>query len=183
MKSQQRQIILFVDIFSSHSPNKGQPSYTLTNIKLQYFPTNCTSVIQPMDQGIIQAFKRRYRTRLVKRNLNQIEYGYTDNALPILDSINYLDEAWEEISAETIKNCYRKAGFKTKHCLSDMHMKTLQSTLIIHYIIYFEMDSPKQQILKAKLKKCDDLIQRKLIQKQHLKSLIEDIVRNIVFKF
>ena len=45
------------------------------------------------------------------------------------------------------------------------------------------MDSPKQQILKAKLKKCDDLIQRKLIQKQHLKSLIEDIVRNIVFKF
>ena len=58
---------------------------------------------------------RRYRTRLVRKNLNQIEYGHITTPLTILESINYLDEAWEEICVEIIQNCYRKAGFKTSH--------------------------------------------------------------------
>ena len=54
MKGQNRQILLFVENFSGHSPNKGEAPYVLTNIKLHYFQANCTSVIQQMDQGIIQ---------------------------------------------------------------------------------------------------------------------------------
>jgi len=75
MKFEKRKILLFVDNFSGHSPYKNEVPYVLTNIQLHYFPANCTSVIQPMDQGIINAFKIRYRTHVVKRRIEQIEYG------------------------------------------------------------------------------------------------------------
>ena len=86
MKSENRKILLFLDNFSGHSPNKGEIPYALTNIKLCYFPANCTSVIQPMDQGIINAFKIQYRTHIVKRRLDSIEYGIECTPLTVLVS-------------------------------------------------------------------------------------------------
>jgi len=74
MKSEKRNIIMFVDNFAGHSPNKNESEYVLSNIKLAYFPANCTSVIQPMDQGIINAFKIRYRTKIVRWRIDAIDY-------------------------------------------------------------------------------------------------------------
>ena len=39
---------------------------SLTNVKAHFLPPNCTSVIQPLDQGIIHAFKYIYRKLIVK---------------------------------------------------------------------------------------------------------------------
>jgi len=114
MKHEKRQILMFVDNFSGHSPNKNEVPYVLTNIKLLYFPANCTSVIQPMDQGIINAFKIRYRTHIVRRRIQSIEYGGDEEEVTInvLDAINYLSDAWDATTRTTIVNCYRKAGFR-----------------------------------------------------------------------
>ena len=49
MKTQNRKILLFLDNFGGHSPNNKEAPFALTNIKIVYFPANCTSVIQPMD--------------------------------------------------------------------------------------------------------------------------------------
>ena len=38
-----KKIILFLDNFSGHNTN-----ISLENIKLEYFPPNCTSVLQPL---------------------------------------------------------------------------------------------------------------------------------------
>jgi len=38
----------------------------LTNVKDHFLPPNCTSVIQPLDQGITHAFKNKYRKLIVK---------------------------------------------------------------------------------------------------------------------
>ena len=43
--------VFFLDNASSH------PTIEYCNVKLQFFPPNTTSVLQPMDQGIIQATK------------------------------------------------------------------------------------------------------------------------------
>jgi len=46
-----RKILFFVDNCSAH------PEIELSNIKLQFLPENTTSLIQPLDQGIIKSFK------------------------------------------------------------------------------------------------------------------------------
>jgi len=113
MKSENRKILMFVDNFSGHSPHKNEVPYVLSNIKLHYFPANCTSVIHPMDQGIINAFKIRYRTHIVKRRIEQIEYGGDegDVNITVLDAIRFVSAAWDATSRATITNCFRKAGF------------------------------------------------------------------------
>ena len=61
MKYEKRKILLFVDNFSGHSPNKNDAPYVLTNIKLHYFQRTAHP-LSNHDQGIIYAFKIRYRT-------------------------------------------------------------------------------------------------------------------------
>ncbi|XP_049316861.1 tigger transposable element-derived protein 4-like, partial [Bactrocera dorsalis] len=62
--AQNRKILLFVDNCAAYAKNVQA---NLKNIKLQYFPPNLTSVLQPMDQGIIQNLKQHYRKRIVMK--------------------------------------------------------------------------------------------------------------------
>ena len=45
-----------------------QPSVSiLTNVQLVFLPPNTTSVLQPMDLGVIRSLKTHYRGRVVRR--------------------------------------------------------------------------------------------------------------------
>ncbi|GET62198.1 tigger transposable element-derived protein 6-like [Rhizophagus irregularis DAOM 181602=DAOM 197198] len=70
----------------------------LTNITIKYLPPNTTSHLQPMDQGIINNFKvsNKFECYFLKLNL--------------LEAINYLSDAWLDVSQNTISNCWAKAG-------------------------------------------------------------------------
>ena len=50
-----RKVLLFLDNVTLHS------DVQLCNVKLKYLPANTTSILQPFDQGIILAMKRKYR--------------------------------------------------------------------------------------------------------------------------
>ena len=77
--------------FSGHSPNKGKEPYKLTNIKLEHFIANTTSVCRPMDQGIIWNTKIHYRRRVIERKLDSIEYQAIDyQEIDVKTSIEYL---------------------------------------------------------------------------------------------
>jgi hypothetical protein len=62
MKAELRHIVLLLDNAPTHPPDttkevQGFDVYRLSNITLIFLPANTTSIVQPLDQGIIAAFK------------------------------------------------------------------------------------------------------------------------------
>jgi hypothetical protein len=54
MGVQGRNILLFVDNCAAHP----QDTLFLRNVKVVYYPPNCTSMLQPLDLGTIKCFKQ-----------------------------------------------------------------------------------------------------------------------------
>lgn len=69
MVHQKRKILLFLDNAPSHL------KINLSNIKLQFFPANTTSKLQPMDQGIIQTLELKLRDRHLKKMVREMDYN------------------------------------------------------------------------------------------------------------
>jgi hypothetical protein len=62
MGAQNRKIILFVDNCAAHP--KDTPF--LRNVRVVWYPANCTSALQPLTLGIIHSFKAYYTKRLME---------------------------------------------------------------------------------------------------------------------
>ena len=79
-------------------------------------PPNATSIMHPLDQGIILSAKRRYKKKLAERYLACVENNKDANslleALDIVQATNMIAASWRETSSTIIQNCFHKAGFK-----------------------------------------------------------------------
>ena len=62
-----RKVLLFLDNATSHS------DVQLCNVKSKYLPANTTSILQPLDQGIILAMKQKYRKKQLQYIITQME--------------------------------------------------------------------------------------------------------------
>lgn len=107
LKRKGEKILLLVDNCQSHTKLNE-----LHCIKLVFLPPNCTSVLQPMDQGIIKCLKTKFRKLLVLKMIDSIEHK-KETKLNVLDAILLLTQSWNEITLETIKNCFSHVGFLT----------------------------------------------------------------------
>jgi hypothetical protein len=105
-----RKILLFADNASCHKIDE-----TLKNITIIFMPPNTTSLIQPLDQGIIRTAKVHYRTQVMRKMLQAVNDGTSiidyAKSIDILKALHMLKRAWFLVSPTTIKNCFRKAGF------------------------------------------------------------------------
>ena len=78
---------------------------TLTNTKLVFLPPNLTSVIQPLDAGIISSLKRCYKSKIVSHAVK----CYDENLNSKIDlkfCVKTISKVWENMSFNTIKNCF-----------------------------------------------------------------------------
>lgn len=81
------------------------------NITCFFLPANTTSLIQPMDQGIIENMKRRYRKMFIEGLLSSDDAitvkefwkGYT-----IKDAIFNVASAWADLTVSNLKNGWNK---------------------------------------------------------------------------
>lgn len=104
-----RKILLFVDNCAAHPHDTS----SLRNIKVIFYPPNCTSVLQPLDMGIIKCFKQKYRKMLVQKALCLLDSQDGNKAalkITILQAIHYVAASWQKISQSTISNCFAKCG-------------------------------------------------------------------------
>ena len=92
-------IVMFVDNASSHQCDDPTPF-----VKVIFLPTNTTSLIQPCDQGIVQALNRNMLIG-VENEMTTQEFSKT---ITVLDAMFILKRALFLIKPETIQNCFRK---------------------------------------------------------------------------
>ena len=102
-----RKVLLLLDNCSAH----GKSNLRLENVRLHYLPPNTTSVIQPLDQGVIRSFKSYYHSRLAERSIVKIEAKSDFQKVDIMEAIDICHYAWKKVTRDTIANCFRKGGF------------------------------------------------------------------------
>ena len=101
MRTEKRKIPLILD----NAPTHCVANLTLSSIRLLFLPTNTTSVIQPLDAGIIAAFKKQYRSFHIQHALIAMEEGQSKfYKVDILQTIRWCKEAWSTISPVTVVN-------------------------------------------------------------------------------
>lgn len=100
MKKKRRKILLLID---NCTPHNEPPK--LDNIRVEYFPPNCTAKLQPLDQGIIRAVKSRYRTFLLRQILLDLEKNI-QRKCNVKEAIEWICGSWDDISQSTITNCW-----------------------------------------------------------------------------
>lgn len=107
LKQSGKKILLIVDNCPAHPRIEG-----LKVIKLCFLPPNCTSVLQPMDQGVINSLKAHYRKLQITETIKNIELK-KECGITLLDAILMVSAAWEAVTAKTIIGCFSHAGFTT----------------------------------------------------------------------
>jgi len=104
-----RKILLLSDNCSAHV---AVPFFK--NIEVEYFPPNVTSILQPMDQGIIQNLKVRYRRRVMEKLISHLDSAGELLNLKLIESVFIIDSAWKSVTKKTISNCFRHAGMNSE---------------------------------------------------------------------
>jgi hypothetical protein len=109
MKEENRNTILFLDNATCH------PEATVSNVKIAWFPAFATSVLQPMDMGVSYTFKshcRRFQMQSLISNVQEADKSHSlKRSVFVPDAVNWIGLAVKKIQAETVKNCFAKAGF------------------------------------------------------------------------
>ncbi|XP_070385509.1 tigger transposable element-derived protein 4-like [Dermacentor albipictus] len=82
----------------------------LEAVTLEFLPANMTSVLQPMDQGVIEVARKFYRKSLLRRILCSYNSG-KKYEIDLLGAVHLIAEAWRQVRLLTIANCLVHAGF------------------------------------------------------------------------
>ena len=106
-----------------------------SQIIIIFLPKNTTSRLQPLDAGIIQNFKVKYRKRLVKYVLAWIhEDGSATQIVKGVDAlvaIRWLQKSWNEVANLTINNCFEKCNIKGDNELMEVEDDDLEFEALV----------------------------------------------------
>ena len=156
---EQRKVVLILDNATCH------PKSITDSNKDFLLPKNTTSRLQPLDAGIIQNFKVKYRKRLVKYVLARInEYSSATQIIKdvnILMAIRWAQEAWKEVTETTIKNCFEKCEIIKNDDLMEIEEEDLEFEALVQELcpdvsateyVNFDVDIPASEALINKHK-------------------------------
>ncbi|GFV59027.1 tigger transposable element-derived protein 1 [Trichonephila clavipes] len=106
-KSLDFKALLIVDNAASH------PQLEHPNLQLVFLPPNTTSLIQPLDQGIIATFKKYYIKTTYKFILNKLENESLTvkdvwKQFPIFDCLIHVASDSAQIRPRTLNACWKK---------------------------------------------------------------------------
>ncbi|XP_057566797.1 tigger transposable element-derived protein 1 [Hippopotamus amphibius kiboko] len=83
------------------------------NVEVLFMPSNTTSLIQPLDQGIIKAFKAHYTREFYSKAFEALKANKETTmvdywkSVTIRSVIDYVGTAWDNVKQATINNCWK----------------------------------------------------------------------------
>ncbi|XP_013787057.1 tigger transposable element-derived protein 6-like [Limulus polyphemus] len=102
MKAQHRNIIFLLENATLHS------QVNLNNVKIVFLPPKAKSVLQPLDQGIIHAFKAHYKKRLVHSVLSNMDKSKLGESVSVLEACVWINSSMRETKTSTVSKCFTK---------------------------------------------------------------------------
>ena len=100
-----------MDNCSAHPDELSNPDGSVT---CMFLPPHTTYLIQPMDQGVLQAMKNRYKRKLLHKVICAQDLDQTQSIKDVVklhtvkDALYMLYDAWDEASPESICKAYNK---------------------------------------------------------------------------
>lgn len=104
-KNLPRKALLLLDNAPSHPDARSLRS---GGIRVLYLPPNVTSICQPMDQGVLECLKRKYRRKLLREILEGDDVRQNLRKVDLLNVITWISESWDEIENLTFVKSWRK---------------------------------------------------------------------------
>lgn len=152
MKIEDRHILLLVDDAPSHITR----GLKLTNIRVLKLPSSSTttvttsqgnppaagSVVQPLEVGIVAAFKRRYRKRQMVHALDRHEAGDADiYSVDELQAMRWCRAAWHDVPKSLVVRCWLNS-----HLFGEMLLPPLTKDDALLDEVENELDSVIKEI-------------------------------------
>lgn len=115
-------VLLLVDNAPSH-PLESLLERENGKFRVVFLPPNVTSLLQPMDQGVIASFKKYYKKFILKELLLNEETE--ENTIPsflkcfnIKKACDVIDMAWKSVKNTTIQKSWNKL-IKQEYCVTN----------------------------------------------------------------
>lgn len=100
--------VLLLDFPPAH-PQEESLSSDDGRIVVKYLPPNVTSLIQPMNQGVLAMVKRYYRAGLLQKYMEEgTDPKLFWKNLTVLDAIYEVSRAWTMVKSSTIARAWKK---------------------------------------------------------------------------
>ena len=115
LKRLEEKALLLLDNCSAH-PSDDILQSKDGKIKVMFLPKNTTALIQPLDQGIIHAFKAHYRGGLLSDMVNS-ELQVTEflKTVTLKHAAYLIGLAWNKVSPTSIEHCWKKCIAKEEN--------------------------------------------------------------------
>ncbi|KAI6651914.1 Tigger transposable element-derived protein 1-like [Oopsacas minuta] len=103
-------ILLLLDNAPGHPPHLDD---FYPDVKVVYLPPNTTSLLQPMDQGVIANFKKYYTRRTFSQALKAVEDDHNTTLSDFWKTFNiymcvkHIDAAWHEVSQTNMSGVWK----------------------------------------------------------------------------
>ena len=114
----ERRVALVLDNCSAHGSAEFAPN--LQNVQIIFLSKNTTSVLQPLDAGVIASLKKGHKKWKVRRAVDLLEAGTRENfyGCDVRTAMEVVYDLWSRQDSSIILNCLKKTSISEDvHCL------------------------------------------------------------------
>lgn len=124
-----RPVILLLD----NAPSHVWIDFTFHNVKILFLSPNTTSKLQPLDAGIIAAFKHHYHRRQIEWGLDRLDNGRNPYDVTQLQAMRWVQGAWNSLDQSIFANCWRYTGFTDENISEEPFTLPIDTDFVQEY--------------------------------------------------